>query len=106
MAENTASREKFDELAIEMAGTDGVHLSPQGLTVHGKLFGFLHGNELVVELPEARATDLKKRGVAFELRSADHPNREWVRVTDIELWPELARESHEYVGEPPVGGQS
>ena len=106
MAEKPESREKFDELAIEMAGTDGVHLSPDGLTVHGKLFAFLKGNELVVELPEARATDLKHRGVAYDLRTVDHPNREWVRVTDLELWPELARESHEFVGEPPVGGQS
>jgi hypothetical protein len=29
-----------------------------------------------------------------------------VRIRDLSLWSELTREAHEYVGEPPVGGQS
>jgi len=33
-------------------------------------------------------------------------SRNWVRVGDLQLWSELAREAHQFVGEPPVGHQS
>jgi hypothetical protein len=33
-------------------------------------------------------------------------SRDLVSVGDLSLWSELTREAHEYVGEPPVGGQS
>lgn len=84
-----------------------VDLTPDGLLVQGKLFAFLDGTDLVVELPEARATDLRERGVAEPFSGTQGgPSRNWIRVSDLQLWSELAREAHQYVGEPPVGRQS
>jgi hypothetical protein len=84
-----------------------VDFTPDGLLVHEKLFAFLDGSDLVVELPEGRAVDLHARGIAvpFEGRQGG-PSRNWVRVSDRELWSELAREAHQFVGEPPVGRES
>lgn len=84
-----------------------VDLTLDGLLVHGKLFAFLDGTELVVELPEARAADLRERGLALPFRGRQSgPSRNWIRVSDRALWSELAREAHQYVGEPPVGRES
>ena len=84
-----------------------VDATPDGLLVKGHLFAFLEGDALVVELPEARSADLRARGIAEPFRSTrGGDSRTWVRVADRELWSELAREAHEYVGEPPVGRQS
>ncbi|WP_448002635.1 hypothetical protein [Agromyces bauzanensis] len=84
-----------------------VDLTPDGLLVHEKLFAFLDGTDLVVELPEARASDLRARRVAVAFTGTQGGrSRNWVRVADRELWSELAREAHEYVGEPPVGRES
>lgn len=99
--------QKYEDLSIELADeNDHVTVSPQGLFVRGKIFAFLVGDDLAVEIPPARATDLVTRGVAAVYSSTEHPERNWVKVSSLELWPELAREAHEFVGEPPVGGQS
>ena len=84
-----------------------VDLTPDGVLVHGRLFAFLDGDDLVVELPAARSADLRERGVAASFRG-EHggPSRNWVRVSDRQLWSELAREAHTFVGEPPVGRES
>jgi hypothetical protein len=97
----------YDDLTLALAeDDDDVAVAEDGLLVRGILFAFLEGDDLVVELPESRAADLKARGVAEAFRAAGHPTRDWVRVSDRQLWPELARESHEFVGEPAVGGES
>jgi len=84
-----------------------VDLTPDGLLVKGRLFAFLDGEDLVVELPESRSTDLQKRGIAMAFHSTKGgDSRNWVRVADLQLWSELAREAHQFVGEPPVGHQS
>lgn len=98
--------EAFENLAISMREEDGVTFQPTALVVHDKLFAFLEQDDLVVELPEARASDLITRGVAAKFSSKNHPSRKWVRVNDTQLWTELAYEAHEYVGEPAVGGES
>lgn len=85
---------------------DDVAVAEDGLLVHGKLFAFLDGDDLVIDLSDARASDLKERGVAIAYKAAEHTARNWVRVSDVELWPELAREAHQFVGEPAVGGAS
>jgi len=96
--------QKYEDLSIELVDeNDGVTVSDEGLLVRGKLFAFLVDDELVVDVAAARAGDLVARGVAERY---SHESREWVRVADLQLWPELAREAHEHVGEPPVGGQS
>ncbi|MCU1528023.1 MAG: hypothetical protein JWP75_1786 [Frondihabitans sp.] len=100
------TRESFENLVLSLGDEDGVTVGPTGLVVHGKLFAFLEDDDLVVEVPEARARDLVSRGVAQRFRSEGHPSRKWVRVSDRQLWDELAHEAHEYVGEPAVGGQS
>jgi hypothetical protein len=84
-----------------------VDFTPDGLLVKGRLFAFLDGDDLVVELPEDRSADLRERGIVVPWQG-DHggPSRNWVRVSDRQLWSELAREAHTYVGEPSVGRES
>jgi hypothetical protein len=103
-----AAAQAYNTLTIELAEDEDydVDIAADGLLVHGKLFAFLEGDDLVVELPEARAKDLKARGVAQAFRAGAHSTRNWVRVSEIQLWSELARESHTFVGEPAVGGES
>jgi hypothetical protein len=84
-----------------------VDQTPDGLLVHGRLFAFLDGIDLVVELPAARSADLRRRGIVSPfVGDSGGPSRNWVRVGDRELWSELAREAHEFVGEPAVGRES
>ncbi|WP_213816124.1 hypothetical protein [Glaciihabitans sp. dw_435] len=102
-----AARSAYEELTDNLATEEGVTVADEGLLVHGKLFAFLENDNLVVELPLARAEDLEARGVAAKFHSDTHPaTRHWVQLSDRELWPELAGEAHEYVGEPAFGGQS
>ncbi len=86
---------------------DDVVMTERGLHVHGKLFAFLDGDALVIDLPAARALDLIDRGIAAPASGGPvQPRGSWVRVDDVEDWPELASESHQFVGEPPVGRDS
>jgi hypothetical protein len=103
---NPLADQAYDDLTLALRDEDGVAITPDGLLVHGRLFVFREGDDLVVELPEARSIDLKTRGIARPFSGGGHPLRDWVRVSDVQLWPELAREAHEFVGEPPVGGES
>jgi hypothetical protein len=102
----TAATEGFDELVYSFGEEDGVSVATEGLLVHGSIFARLEGDDLLVELPPARAADLVERGIAEPFSVEGQPDRHWVRISDLQLWPELAREAHEYVGEPPVGGDS
>ncbi|MEP6479028.1 MAG: hypothetical protein ABJB03_06530 [Rhodoglobus sp.] len=97
------ANEAYENLTISMRDEDGVTVEPDGLRVHGRVFAFRQGDDLVVELPIDRANDLVARGVAHR---APAEGRDWVRVSDLQLWPELAGEAHEFVGEPAVGGDS
>jgi hypothetical protein len=101
-----ASLTAWGDLTIEFRDEDGVTVESEGLLVHGRLFAFLDGDDLVADVSAARADDLVAREIAVRYRLDAHPSRDWVKVDDIQLWPELVREAHEYVGEPPVGGQS
>ncbi len=103
-----AASKAYENLTVELAedADYDVDIADDGMLVRGKLFAFLEGDDLVVELPEPRATDLKQRGVAHAFRTAGHSSRDWVRVSERDLWSELARESHTFVGEPAVGGES
>lgn len=84
-----------------------VEAAPDGVLVKGRLFAFLDGEELVVELPDARSADLHERGIVVPFRGANgDTSRNWVRIADRELWSELAREAHQFVGEPAVGRES
>jgi hypothetical protein len=60
-------------------------------------------DDLTLSMSEDEDYDV---AVAADFRTGGHSARNWVRVSDLQLWPELARESHQFVGEPPVGGQS
>jgi hypothetical protein len=86
---------------------DDVDVTPDGLLVKGKLFAFLDGEDLVVELSAIRAADLVAREQARPfIGSSGEPSATWLRVSDWELWFELGSEAHAFVGEPPVGRQS
>jgi hypothetical protein len=94
----------YEDLTVELAQDedDDVTVTDEGLEVDGNLFAYLDGELLAVQLPKARADDLVSRGIATP--HAD--GGDWVTVADPELWLELATESHAFVGEPAVGGQS
>ena len=96
----------FEEVRFSFSEIDEVTESAEGLLVNGTLFAFLEDDDLVVELPFARSNDLVDRGIAEAFAVEGDGSRNWVRVSDRQLWPELAREAHEFVGEPAVGGDS
>ncbi|MFF1632466.1 hypothetical protein [Leifsonia sp. NPDC058248] len=86
---------------------DDVTVNSAGLHVHGRLFAFRDGDALFVDLPAERAADLISRGIASRASGDEGaPRGAWVRIADPEDWPELASESHQFVGEPAVGKQS
>jgi hypothetical protein len=99
----------FDVLATQLLEDpdDDVALTSRGLHVHGKLFAFLEEGDLVVDLSPGRAGDLVERGVGSPANDpVVAPKGAWVRIGDSEDWPELASESHQFVGEPAVGKDS
>ena len=106
MVSSAAATEAYENLTILLSDEEGVAVTAEGLTVHGTLFAFLDGDDLVVELPAARGADLQERGIAEAHTAPGDPSRDWVRVGDQQLWTELAGEAHTFVGEPPVGGAS
>jgi hypothetical protein len=84
-----------------------VSVTATGLHVHGRLFAYLDGTDLVVDLPAQRADDLVEREVASPVAAGrSEPKGAWVRIADAEDWPELASEAHQFVGEPAVGKES
>jgi hypothetical protein len=102
----SAAEDAFEGVRFSFSDIDEVTESPDGLLVKGTLFAFLEDDDLVVELPFARSNDLVERGIAVKFALEGQKSRDWVRVSDQQLWPELAREAHEFVGEPAVGGDS
>jgi hypothetical protein len=103
---NANATRTWQNLVIEFTDEPGVSLTSDGLAVNGSLFAFLDGDDLVVDVSSERSADLVHRGMAAHYKHDGSTSRDWVRVSDLSLWSELAREAHEYVGEPPVGGQS
>ena len=61
---------------------------------------------LLTEIMGGEITVTSKLGQGTRFRLEGAKSRDLVRVRDRSLWSELTREAHEYVGEPPVGGQS
>jgi hypothetical protein len=98
--------EAYENLVLEFREEDGVSVDTEGLLVHGTVFAFLNGDNLVVDLPANRASDLVERGEGTRFKLDGVKSRDLVSVSDRSLWSELTREAHEYVGEPRVGGQS
>ena len=103
---SSLSAEAYENLVLELQDEDGVTTDADALLVHGTIFAFLDGDDLVVDLPVARASDLVEREQGTRFHRDGVKSRDLVKVRDRSLWSELAREAHEYVGEPPVGGQS
>ena len=104
----TEAQNAFSLLAEELREDpdDDVEVADDGLRVHGSLFAFLDGDDLVVCLPPDRAEDLERRDVATRFRGETGGGNHWVVVSDRELWSELAGEAHTFIGEPPVGRES
>ncbi|MGH1526446.1 hypothetical protein ACRAWC_21460 [Leifsonia sp. L25] len=99
----------FEVLAAQLLEDPDLDVSvtATGLHVHGRLFAYLDGVELAVDLPADRAADLVEREVAAAVPAGrSEPKGAWVRIADAEDWPELASESHQFVGEPAVGRES
>jgi hypothetical protein len=92
--------------ALTQDEDDDVTAAGEALHVRGSLFAFIQDDELVVDIPAARAGDLVERGIAHAVDVDERAAGRWVAVTDTEDWLELASESHQFVGEPAVGGDS
>ena len=97
-------------MALQADPDDDVAVEGTRLLVKGKLFAFVDGAHLVVDVPAARAADLVVRGIASVVSDTTaataQPQGAWVGIDDAENWLELATEAHRFVGEPPVGRQS
>ncbi len=97
-------------LALQADPDDDVTVDGTRLLVKGKLFAFVDGEHLVVDVPASRAADLVVRGIATAVPDAAaapaRPHGAWAGIEDAENWLELATEAHQFVGEPPVGRQS
>lgn len=104
----TDAQSAFSLLAEELREDpdDDVEIADDSLRVHGGLFAFLDGDDLIVCLPPTRADDLEGRGIASAYRGEVGGRNRWVVVSERDLWSELASEAHTFVGEPPVGRQS
>lgn len=76
------------------------------LLVKGTVFARFDGEELLLDLPAARAADLVARGIGSAAGGDAPAVGAWVSIHDVENWVELAGEAHQFVGEPPVGRQS
>jgi len=98
----------FDELsqALRTDADDDVTAIGDSLLVRGRLFAFRADRLLVVDLPAERATDLIERGMAVSAAASSPAHGIWVSISDLEDWPEIAGEAHQFVGEPAVGGES
>jgi hypothetical protein len=105
MTSSLAAR-SYENLTLEFRDEPGVTVGDDGLLVRGTVFAFPSGDMLVVDLPSTRASDLVHRGMGIRFTQDGVRSRDLVGVSDLSLWSELAREAHEYVGEPSVGGQS
>lgn len=104
-----SAEQAFDDVATAMKidPDDDVTVTRRSLSVNGTRFAVLEGDELVLDLPVAQAGDLVARGVASAVTAAHpEPSGRWVAIADRSDWLELASESHQFVGEPPVGRQS
>ncbi|MHC5796437.1 hypothetical protein ACVXZ4_09780 [Lacisediminihabitans sp. FW035] len=98
----------FDELSqvLQTDADDDVTAIGDSLLVRGRLFAFRADRLLVVDLPPERARDLIERGMAVNAAGNSPAHGTWVSISDIEDWPEIASEAHQFVGEPAVGGES
>jgi hypothetical protein len=76
------------------------------LFVRQTQFAFLSGDSLAVRLPDGRADDLMKRGIAELLRHDPELKAAWVTISDPEDWPELASEAHELASGHQPGNRS
>lgn len=103
---NARAIEHWEDLVLELTDEPGVRLTSDGLAVNGTLFAFRDEDTLVVDLSAERAADLVHRGIGAHYKHDGQASRDWVSIDDLTLWSELAREAQEYVGEPPVGGES
>lgn len=98
----------FDLVAGALAADPDDDVTSEGerLLVHGRVFAFLDGDHIVVDLPASRAEDLVGRDVAADATGPSAARGRWVAIADPEDWAELATEAHQFVGEPAVGGES
>ena len=94
------AEQTFERVVARLLAEPGVTLGKgfhnPGLKLGTKLFAMLHGDGLVVKLPETRCSELLARGEARTFdRGQGTPMREWVTVTeqDARRWTSYAREA-------------
>lgn len=105
--DNPLSRERFDEIAQELAFKDG-DVAPGKMfgmpciKVNGKAFAGLHHREMVFKLTgNAHVKALNLDGAClFDPAHMGRPMKEWVQVpfANADLWREFAESALQYVG--------
>ena len=105
---NSIFNQAFDDLSFALRADpdDDVTEDHNRLLVRGRVFAFLSGSSLVVDLPAPRVTDLVSRGIVAAEEAEAVPNGAWASINETDNWLELATEAHQFVGEPAVGGES
>jgi hypothetical protein len=104
-------QDRFDDLVYEMVGMPGVTPPRPGtgfgssaLRIQNKIFAMLVRDRLVVKLPRARVDLLVAagEGVRFDANKGT-PMKEWFSLDPAseQAWPQLARESMDFVGGRP-----
>ena len=97
-------REVYDELVDLFLSRPGValgrSLSNETLTVGGKIFAFLKGDQLVVKLPRAEVVALLEAGEGEAFTAGGRTMREWIAVpwTTRETWASLMQQAFAFVG--------
>jgi len=95
----------FDEAAASLCTEDGVErgkiFHSQGVSVGGKFFAFVRGDEIVAKLPASRVAELVASGEGGPFDAGKgKPLREWVRFVpaDSARCSELMGEARAFVG--------
>lgn len=97
-------REVYDALVDGFLLRQGValgrSLNNETLTVGGKIFAFLKGDELVLKLPRAQVVALLEAGDGEAFTAGGRTMREWAAVpwTTRERWEALMEQAYAYVG--------
>jgi hypothetical protein len=96
----------FDPVAAGYLTRPGVDIGPmfgsQGLRIRGKVFAFIgHRGQLVIKVPEARASEAVAEGTAERMVIRDREMREWLTVSRgaHKMWESLIAEAYAYVDE-------
>lgn len=99
----TDAAERFAEIVASYRDQPSIGLGrmmrAEGLQVHGKVFAFLSGENLIVKLPHDTIGGLIDGGRASPYLVGKRTMREWaeIPITETANWSELAEQARTFV---------